>query len=40
MNVGFLVGHNSVRKKVMNLDNRPPTSRVKSNENNCFSGNE
>ena len=26
MNVGFLVGHNSVRKKVMNLDNRPPTS--------------
>ena len=26
MNVGFLVGHNTVRKKVMNLDNRPPTS--------------
>ena len=24
MNVGFLVGHNAVRKKVMNLDNRAP----------------
>lgn len=26
MNVGFLVGHNTVRKAVMNLDNRAPTS--------------
>ena len=26
MNVGFLVGHNSIRRKVMNLDNRDPTS--------------
>ncbi|MDA9015492.1 D-aminoacylase [Flavobacteriaceae bacterium] len=25
MNVGFLVGHNSVRREVMNLDNRKPT---------------
>lgn len=25
MNVGFLVGHNTVRKSVMNLDNRTPT---------------
>ena len=27
MNVGFLVGHNSVRKKIMNLDNRAPTTK-------------
>ena len=26
MNVGFLVGHNTVRQRVMNLDNRTPTS--------------
>jgi dihydroorotase/N-acyl-D-amino-acid deacylase len=26
MNVGFLVGHNTVRQRVMNLDNRAPTS--------------
>ena len=26
MNVGFLVGHNSVRREVMNLDNRKPTA--------------
>tara|TARA_A100001011_G_scaffold227098_1_gene235233 strand:- start:12152 stop:13726 length:1575 start_codon:yes stop_codon:yes gene_type:complete len=26
MNVGFLVGHNSIRSKVMDLDNRVPTS--------------
>ena len=26
MNVGFLTGHNSIRKKVMNLDNRVPTT--------------
>ena len=26
MNVGFLVGHNTVRRKIMNLDNRAPTS--------------
>ena len=26
MNVGFLVGHNSVRREVMNLDNRKPTT--------------
>jgi len=25
MNVGFLVGHNSIRSQVMNLDNRKPT---------------
>ena len=25
MNVGFLAGHNSIRKKVMNLENRDPT---------------
>src|SRR6056300_1617967 len=25
MNVGFLVGHNTVRRMVMNLDNRDPT---------------
>lgn len=25
MNVGFLAGHNTVRRKVMNLDNRSPT---------------
>lgn len=27
MNVGFLVGHNSVRREVMNLDNRKPTAK-------------
>jgi dihydroorotase/N-acyl-D-amino-acid deacylase len=26
MNVGFLAGHNSIRSKVMNLDNRAPTN--------------
>ncbi len=26
MNVGFLVGHNTVRQRVMNLDNRAPTA--------------
>ena len=26
MNVGFLVGHNTVRRKIMDLDNRAPTS--------------
>ena len=26
MNVGFLAGHNSIRRKVMDLDNRVPTS--------------
>ncbi|MDN5205243.1 D-aminoacylase [Fulvivirgaceae bacterium BMA10] len=25
MNVAYLIGHNTVRKNVMNLDNRPPT---------------
>jgi N-acyl-D-amino-acid deacylase len=25
MNVGYLIGHNTIRRKVMNLDNRPPT---------------